>query len=253
MRLHLHEAGDGDRVALLIHGVMSDHGTWHAVEAELITRGFRVIAPDLRGHGLSPRGDYTPEFFAADLVENLPTGADLAIGHSLGGLALALAVEQLRPVRAVYSDPALLLPVVPRELRGVLARVADEATAETIRAGNPRWSDADIAAEVAGFALFDRAAADVLVEAGGRDFMPERAVVPSLVQLADPSSLINAAAADRLRARGFQVETIPATGHCIHRDDLSAFLTSTLNFNAGHTAKSATEVRIDSDTPSIQH
>ncbi|MFE2720957.1 alpha/beta fold hydrolase [Kitasatospora sp. NPDC059327] len=113
MQLNTHEWGSGDRTALLVHGIMSDHRTWRRVGPALAERGYRVIAVDLRGHGASPRGEgatplerYGPGQYAQDLVDTLPIGAELAIGHSLGGLALLGAVERLEPARVVYSDPA---------------------------------------------------------------------------------------------------------------------------------------------------
>src|ERR1700685_3993853 len=83
MKLNVHEWGIGDRTALLIHGLFADHQNWYRVGPALAERGYRVIAPDLRGHGASPRGTYSPELWAADLIESLPKNADLAIGHSL--------------------------------------------------------------------------------------------------------------------------------------------------------------------------
>ncbi|MFJ6722840.1 alpha/beta fold hydrolase [Streptomyces sp. NPDC091259] len=68
------------------------HGrTWGDGGPALAELGYRVIAVDLRGHGVSGRGEYSPRAFADDLIETLPTGADLALGHSLGGLALSPA------------------------------------------------------------------------------------------------------------------------------------------------------------------
>ncbi|MGE6738474.1 alpha/beta fold hydrolase, partial [Streptomyces sp. NPDC059900] len=161
MKLNIHDSGPGDdgsageKVALLIHGGMSDHRTWHAFEEHLIGLGYRVVAPDLRGHGHSPRGAYRPELLADDLVENLPAGADVAIGHSLGGLSLALAASRLRPKRAVYSDPGFLLRNVPAGAHAGMRQMVASATAESVSAMNPRWSPQDVAAELAGFALFD--------------------------------------------------------------------------------------------------
>jgi pimeloyl-ACP methyl ester carboxylesterase len=225
MKLNVHECGTGDKVALLIHGAMSDHRTWHAVEARLLALGYRVVAPDLRGHGRSPRGEYRPDLLADDLVENLPAGADLAIGHSMGGLALALAASRLRPGRAVYSDPGFLLRSVPAAATAGMREMVASATAESVRAMNPRWSEADVAAELAGFALFDR---QFLAAVGQfpQDYLPESAVVPSLVQLSDPSLCVDADGAVRLKERGFEVRTVPQAGHCIHRDDLEGFMTS---------------------------
>ncbi|MFF7607775.1 alpha/beta fold hydrolase [Streptomyces parvulus] len=225
MKLNVHENGTGDKVALLIHGGMSDHRTWHAVEDHLVGLGYRVVAPDLRGHGRSPRGEYRPELLAEDLVENLPTGADVAIGHSLGGLSLALAVSELRPARAVYSDPGFLLRNVPAGATAGMRHMVASATADSVRAMNPRWSPEDVAAELAGFALFDPGFLDA-TERFAQDYLPERAVVPSLVQLADPSLCIDTRGAGRLRERGFEVCVVPRSGHCVHRDDPQGFLKS---------------------------
>ncbi|GAB2498995.1 alpha/beta fold hydrolase [Nocardiopsis aegyptia] len=226
MRLHTYEAGNGPRTALLVHGAMSDHGTWHAVEADLVDRGYRVIGVDLRGHGRSPRGEYTVPALGQDLVDTLPTGADLAIGHSMGGLALSLAVERLGPARAVYSDPAFQFGAVTTAATDAMRSMVERATAESVRAMNPRWSDADIRAELAGFAAFDPAFFDVVTEAAAEDRLPAKAVVPSLVQLADPSFTVDADGARLLAERGFTVRVVEGAGHCVHRDDLPGFLAS---------------------------
>lgn len=218
--------GSGDRTALLIHGGMSDHGTWHAVEAHLAGLGYRVIGADMRGHGRSPRGGYSVQALGDDLADSLPAGADLAIGHSMGGLALSLAAERLRPARAVYSDPAFGFAQVPSGATAAMKRMVAEATAESVRAMNPRWSEADIAAELVGFAAFDPAFFDVIADASAHDPMPAKAVVPSLVQLADPSLTVDAEGVRLLAERGFEVRTVAGAGHCIHRDDLPGFLAS---------------------------
>jgi len=225
MKLNVHERGTGDRVALLIHGGMSDHRTWHAVEDHLVGLGYRVLAPDLRGHGRSPRGDYRPHLLADDMAENLPSGADVAIGHSLGGLSLALAVERLRPARAVYSDPGFSLRNVPPAATAAMREMVTTATAQSVRAMNPRWSQEDVVAELAGFALFDPEFLSG-VEHFDQDYLPESAVVPSLVQLSDPSLCVDVHGAALLKQRGFEVCRVPQAGHCIHRDDLPAFLKS---------------------------
>lgn len=55
MRLHTTTWGSGDRIALLVHGLMADHRTWRRVGPALSERGYRVVAVDLRGHGASGR------------------------------------------------------------------------------------------------------------------------------------------------------------------------------------------------------
>jgi pimeloyl-ACP methyl ester carboxylesterase len=91
--LHLarHEPG-GDPVLLLLHGLGATGEVWDS----LLERHWKgeVIAPDLPGHGRSPRLDtYTFESMAASVAAVLPEGRDVVVlGHSLGGvLALTLA------------------------------------------------------------------------------------------------------------------------------------------------------------------
>ncbi|OLT36292.1 hydrolase [Actinomadura sp. CNU-125] len=223
MKIKVHELGDGDRTAILIHGIMSSARTWVRFAPLLAARGYRVLMPDLRGHGASPHAAaYTADDFAGDLVESLPTGADVAIGHSLGGLSLSLAVNALRPARAVYSDPAWrLADTAPL---AAFARRTKTMTRDDIAAMSPRWDAADVDAEHADFADWDVRIADTLATLAPR--VPARPLVPSLVQVADPSFLVSAELAAALRERGFEVRTVPGTGHCIHRDDLDGFTAS---------------------------
>ncbi|MEU7282155.1 alpha/beta hydrolase [Streptomyces sp. NPDC045431] len=225
MRLHTTTWGEGDRVALLIHGIMADHRTWRRVGPALADQGYRVVAVDLRGHGASARAaSYAAREFADDVVETLPTGAELAIGHSLGGLTLSLAVERLAPRRAVYSDPAWHLPAGDDGYRGELFAQAKAATAEQVAAMNPRWEAVDVDIELETLKVWDEATAYGLEAVAGTDLLPARPVVPSLVTLADPSMLVSAERAALLVERGFEVRTVAGAGHTIHRDDFDAFM-----------------------------
>jgi pimeloyl-ACP methyl ester carboxylesterase len=227
MKLNTREWGSGDRLALLVHGIMSDSRTWRLVAPALADRGYRVIAVDLRGHGASQRGAYSAELFAHDLVDTLPVGADLAIGHSLGGLTLSLAVDRLRPKRAVYSDPGWNIPA-PGEAfdPAMFVEVAAHATPESVSAMNPRWAPEDVEVELLTLALWDPATVSMLGEVGGHSLMPAAPVVPSLVQVADPSFLLSAEDQETLRERGFEVRVVKGAGHTIHRDDFDGFTAS---------------------------
>lgn len=68
MLLNVIEAGEGDRVAVLLHGMMGSAESWHRVVPLLVERGFRVLALDLPGHGLSPRDPALTIETAADAV-----------------------------------------------------------------------------------------------------------------------------------------------------------------------------------------
>jgi 3-oxoadipate enol-lactonase len=86
---------------VLIHGLGSSSADWEEqIPAFSSTR--RVVAPDLRGYGRSPKASpYSVETFAADvwaLLDRLAVREFDLIGHSMGGaVALQMAVD--RPAR----------------------------------------------------------------------------------------------------------------------------------------------------------
>lgn len=225
MRLHVHEWGTGDRVALLVHGLFADAaGNWHRVGPALAERGFHVLAPELRGHGQSPRGLYTPQLWADDLVDSLPKGAQVAIGHSLGGMSLALAVDRLQPKAAIYIDPAWKMSAGLHTSMGAAWQAQVHWTAEQWRTANPRWSERDLQARVASMQLFDPACIQGLAPGGGHDHAPQAAAPPSLVLVADPSPFLPPEDVAELRARGLTAETLPGATHGMFREDFGLFM-----------------------------
>ncbi|WP_370179428.1 alpha/beta fold hydrolase [Rhodococcus wratislaviensis] len=81
-------SGEGEAL-LLVHGMAGSSATWRAILPQLAQR-YRVLAPDLPGHGDSakPRGDYSLGAFAAwlrDLLHELGIERVTVIGQSLGG------------------------------------------------------------------------------------------------------------------------------------------------------------------------
>ena len=58
MDLNEHRWGAaGGRRVLLLHGLQSSGATWWRIASALAEAGADVTAPDLRGHGASPRGE----------------------------------------------------------------------------------------------------------------------------------------------------------------------------------------------------
>jgi pimeloyl-ACP methyl ester carboxylesterase len=226
VRLHVREWGSGDRLAVLVHGITSDSRSWIRVAPALAERGYRVLAPDLRGHGQSPRGEYSPRSWADDLVETVPSHPEVAIGHSLGGLVLAVAAERLRPLRAIYEDPAWRVEARTQEAAAAAFEARKRLDREGLARENPRWADADLDGSLASIAAWDRTTARALLDGRTFDFTPGRPVVPSLVVLADPSDLVPPERAEEVRRRGFEVRVVTGAGHSIHRDDLEGFLGS---------------------------
>ena len=87
-RIAYQDEGSGEAL-LLIHGMAGSSATWRAVTPGL-SKKYRVLAPDLFGHGASakPRGDYSLGAFAAslrDLLDELGIQRVTVVGQSLGG------------------------------------------------------------------------------------------------------------------------------------------------------------------------
>jgi lipase len=120
MLLHVHDWGPPDAPALVcLHGVGVHGRRFRKLAEERLAAHFRVLAPDLRGHGRS--GWEPPWTFARhvdDLLETLAAaGVERAVwlGHSFGGrLILELAArDRGRIDRAILLDPAIqILPHV---------------------------------------------------------------------------------------------------------------------------------------------
>ena len=95
---HYAEYGDPSAPPLvLLHGMPSDCSTWAGVAPELAA-GYRVIAPDQRGHGASARtGTYSLEEMREDLRQLADAlGLDRFVlgGHSMGGTVATLFAER---------------------------------------------------------------------------------------------------------------------------------------------------------------
>lgn len=156
VKIHGHDVAfraagpDGDApVVCFVHGIAGSSATWAPV-MERLAGDYRVIAPDLLGHGESakPRGDYSLGAYASGVRDLLAVlGHDRAtfVGHSLGGgIAMQLAYQfpemcerlvltcsgglgkEVHPLLRVIAAPGTeyLLPVVltPR-IHGVAGSV----------------------------------------------------------------------------------------------------------------------------------
>lgn len=95
-RISYLECGPAEGAAVvLVHGLLSDSGTWAADLEPLAGRGLRAIAVDLLGHGRSdkPVGSYLLDDYARVLdsfLDALELKSATICGHSLGG---AIAVH----------------------------------------------------------------------------------------------------------------------------------------------------------------
>jgi pimeloyl-ACP methyl ester carboxylesterase len=146
--------GEG-RPFLLVHGLASNARLWDGVARILAAHGHRVVAVDLRGHGLSeaPEDGYDTDTAADDLAglaAALGLRGPVVVGQSWGGnVVLSLAARHegvaaavacvdggwLRPSAWYASFDECWSVLAPPVLDGV--RYAD--VARRIRAAHPDW------------------------------------------------------------------------------------------------------------------
>jgi len=140
LRLNVFAWGDPKAPPLiLLHGVRDHARAWDGIARAFAPR-FRVLAPDLRGHGESEWGTgglYPSEAYVLDLVELVDTlklsQTDI-IGHSLGGnIGLRYAalfpgkVGRLVAIEGLSHSPKLASPPVETRLVEWIARARENA------------------------------------------------------------------------------------------------------------------------------
>jgi pimeloyl-ACP methyl ester carboxylesterase len=134
-KLAFEDRGAGKPAFVFVHGWTCDR-SFFAPQAEHFAQRHRVVSLDLRGHGESdkPSGPYPIAAYADDIayvIEQLGLGKAVAVGHSMGGLAVLqlAAAHPSRVAAIVMVDPAPL--VFSPELRAAI-----ETMAADLEAGN---------------------------------------------------------------------------------------------------------------------
>jgi pimeloyl-ACP methyl ester carboxylesterase len=225
--------GEGDQVALLIHGMLGAATQFWELGPALAARGYRSVAVDLPGHGDSPPvADASIDLFVEALLDTIGCTPALAIGQSMGAVVLHAAVPSLRPSRAVYVDTPLEHATPEGQpsaevLRQRMRTSRLERTESRLRATHPAWSAEDCRIEAEAAMKFDveTAVALELAYAADAGSAPVRApVVPSLVIRAEPSRFVSPRRARELVEMGFCVRAVPGAGHCVWYGHLGEFV-----------------------------
>jgi pimeloyl-ACP methyl ester carboxylesterase len=116
---------------LLLHGFSGAGVDWtHVFDLEALAGDFRLIVPDLRGHGRStnPGGAFTHRQCALDvaaLLDSLGVKEVRAIGMSLGGNTL-LHLATTRPDLVTRMVTVSATPYFPPQARQVMAMFGEE-------------------------------------------------------------------------------------------------------------------------------
>lgn len=200
LRISYLDAGpNGAPVLVLLHALGDQANNWEPVLSQFADQ-YRVLAPDLRGHGESDwPGSYAFETYADDVVgflDAVELDSVTLVGHSMGGvIAYLIAMRQPdRVQRLVVEDVA---PPLPRD-----RPIPDRPT-------EPIDFDWDVAPAIIGQVnrgepdvwskLFDITAPTLLVGGGVDSHIPQQ-------QLEDVCNLIPAC----------ELVTLPA-GHYVHQ------------------------------------
>ena len=220
----------GPRV-LLIHGLTSSARSWWRFGAEMARAGYRVNAPDLRGHGDSPRGDdYLLASYATDVLA-LDRGWDVVVGHSLGGAiaAIAQATDPSFADRLVLEDPLLRLSE-PESFIAEYTKPFEDPSARAVLAEHPRWHPQDTRIKAEALAASSpEVVRRTALENQPWDVVPETMELdcPTLLIAADPSenALVTPEMGEGIAAANPHVtfQVLVGAGHSLHRDSYGAF------------------------------
>src|SRR5215208_7015016 len=108
--------GEGERLLVLVHGLLMNRRMFERLAPELAEQGNRVACVDLLGHGRSDRPEdlclYSMPLFArqvAALLDHLEEPDAVVGGTSLGAnVALELATREPQRARGLFIAPLLL-------------------------------------------------------------------------------------------------------------------------------------------------
>jgi pimeloyl-ACP methyl ester carboxylesterase len=121
-RIAYHVEGQGERVLVLVHGLLMNRRMYDGLGPEMARRGNRVVSVDLLGHGESDKPAdmriYSMSSFASQLkalIEHLGLESPVVGGTSLGAnVTLELAVHHPETAGALFIE----MPVLEDALLG---------------------------------------------------------------------------------------------------------------------------------------
>jgi len=165
---------------LLLHGVTSNALIWWRVGPALAAAGYRVIAPDMPGHGHTGHwaGHVAFRDSAADLAElahvlfpDRDASEVRIVGHSWGGMtAAAFPSAGYAPARLVLVDPPTIpLVVITQMLTDPTERRYDDVNEAIAVVGrlNPTYGYGDVVSKAEALTQFDEPAVRAILTENG--------------------------------------------------------------------------------------
>jgi pimeloyl-ACP methyl ester carboxylesterase len=115
-RLAYADFGEGDRVLLLVHGLLMNRHMYDHLAPEMAARGYRVVTVDLLGHGASDMPTdmraYNMSTFAdqlATVIDELGLDRPVVGGTSLGAnVSLEMATRHPNAARGLFIEMPVL-------------------------------------------------------------------------------------------------------------------------------------------------
>jgi pimeloyl-ACP methyl ester carboxylesterase len=236
--LNVMQWGDpaAQKTAVALHGITANGGAFAKPARLMAQRGWRVLAPDMRGHGESPCGDgsFSTAALLGDFAQSIPTEPDLLIGHSFGGYLAQVGVLEgvFRPRALALEDPVSHF-ANKQTPTGMLAwdKVHLPRTIEGLMALNPKWNRLDAAWKLVSLEQidFDNAIAAFAGNAPWdlrpmatniAGMQPTMWILPEVsrfVPIEDQARLMRDVGEGSMRI-------IPDVGHSIHRDAAELFI-----------------------------
>jgi pimeloyl-ACP methyl ester carboxylesterase/aryl carrier-like protein len=154
LRLCVCEWGPQDGVPILcLHGILDQAAVWGPVASRLASQGYRVIAPDLRGHGRSQHAPTPNSYQLLDVLSDLDGLTTqlfdepfTLVGHSMGAALAAVfaAVRSPKVASLVLVEPGVVLDAPERDPADLLAVQLDYLASPPV---HPVFADLEVAAE----------------------------------------------------------------------------------------------------------
>jgi 3-oxoadipate enol-lactonase len=252
--MYVEDAGSGPAL-LFVHGYPLDHTMW-AYQLEAFQGDYRVIAPDMRGHGQSAAtaGAYAMDLLADDLralLDTLNVERVALAGLSMGGyVAFAFWRRYPQRVRALILADTRASADTPAARQGRYAtveRVRAEGTASVVDGMLPKLlapatleNKPDILAHAR--RMMSGAAAEgvigaLLGMAERPDSTPTLATItaPALVVVGEHDAITPPTDADAMHTAipGARLVVIPAAGHLAPLENPTAFNQALREFLSG--------------------
>lgn len=248
-RLQVHELGRlHGPVLVLLHG-LSDSALCWPDAVRRWNHDYRIVAPDARGHGQSPRFDPATKGsnrfadMVADVVSLLEElvaeriGAPILVGHSMGA-GVAATVLATRPDLArggVLEDPPWFSGSredAPDTIQQWAQGFSDDgdAAATAGKAEHPRWPDVEFQPWAAAKTQLDPSLTDreQIARLGSWIEVAGAITRPTLLVTGEREDAVLVTARSRKRLaelgnRQIEVEVVPGAGHTVRRDSAEAY------------------------------